>query len=348
MGGFGRGKDAFDAREFYRGLEHIHLAHRARFVDITVVVELAEDGAHAVISEPARVRRRRHEAAAQRVHLRKRRHPARVAEVVGELAAGERGTAHGLDGDEIGRRLAAQLVTHEGRHKSAEVAAAARAADDHVGIGVRLLHGGEAFETYHRLMEHDLIEHAAERVAQSLAVSRDLNGFGYGGAEAARSVVGMFGEHLPADGGGVRRRRDDLRAVHLHDRATLRLLLVGAAHHIDGEIESEITARHAERRAPLPRARLGGESLEPLLFCVVRLRDRAVELMAAAGVVTLELVIDLGRRVEIPLEAVRPDQRRGTVHLVEISDLVGDGDERVGVVELLPGEFGAEHRLQVL
>ena len=65
--------------------------------------------------------------------------------------------------------------------------------------------------------------------------------------------------------------------------------------------------------------------------------------MAAAGVVALELIVDMGRGVQLLLQAVGPHQGRGPVHFVEIADLLGDGDQGRVVVQLLLHQFPAEH-----
>ena len=71
--------------------------------------------------------RRRHEAVAERVHRHQGRHPHGVAVVVGVGAARERRARGGLGGDDARPRARAQ----EREHESAEVRAAADAADDH-------------------------------------------------------------------------------------------------------------------------------------------------------------------------------------------------------------------------
>ncbi|MPM76504.1 hypothetical protein SDC9_123502 [bioreactor metagenome] len=54
-------------------------------------------------------------------------------------------------------------------------------------------------------------------------------------------------------------------------------------------------------------ARLGGHALETLLFRVIGLGDGRVELVAAAGVAALELIIDFRGSLQLFLQAVGPD-----------------------------------------
>ena len=70
--------------------------------------------------------------------------------------------------------------------------------------------------------------------------------------------------------------------------------------------------------------------------------------MGTAGVVALEFVVDLRRGLQPLLEAVGPDQGRGAVHFVEIRDFLGDGNEGIGVVELLRHELLTEHGAELL
>ena len=70
--------------------------------------------------------------------------------------------------------------------------------------------------------------------------------------------------------------------------------------------------------------------------------------MAAGGIVAFKLVIDLRRCAELFLQAVGPDQRRRTVHLVEIADLLRDGDIRRVVVQLLLDQLVTENGAQIV
>ena len=195
-------------------------------------------------------------------------------------------------------------------------------------------------------MQHHLVQHAAQHIAGVGLGERHFHRLGDGGAQAAAGVVGVFRQHFPAHRRGVGGGRDDIRAVDVHERPALRFLLVGAAHHIHGEVQPEIAARHGERRAPLSRTRLGGDAGEPLLLGVVRLRDGAVELVRSAGVVALEFVVYLRGRVQIFFKTVRTHERGGTIHLVEVAHGRGDLDISVLVIQLLFCKLGAEHRLQ--
>lgn len=125
-------------------------------------------------------------------------------------------------------------------------------------------------------------------------------------------------------------------------------MLIGAFDHEHPAIQSQIGAGHAQGRAPLAGARLGGDAPQPLLLGVVRLCNGRVQLVAAGGVVALELVVDMGGGIQLLLQTVSANQRGRTVHLVEIPYFLGDRDIRGGIVQLLLHQLIAEHMGQLL
>ena len=346
MRALGSGQDALAAGELDRRLEDLGLLD-ARRAQIPVVIELGEHGAHAVIAQPARVVGRGHEPAAQRVHLGKGGDARRIAEVVGVLAAREGGAACGLDGEEVDVVFAFELLPHEGRDEAAQIGAAARAADDEIGLHAVFIERDLALLPDDGLMQQDVVEHGAQDIAAVGRLSRLFDGFGDGAAQRA-ARAGMFFQDLPARRRRHGRRRDDVRAVGADDLAAEGLLLVGDLDHIYIEVEPEVGARHRKGGAPLACARLRRDGGEPLLLRVVRLRRRRVELVRARRVVALEFIIDLGGRIEQLFKAVRTHERRGTVHLIEVPDLFGDLDELILIVELLIDALLAEYAAKVL
>ena len=158
----------------------------------------------------------------------------------------------------------------------------------------------------------------------------------------------MLGQDLAADLGRFAGRRRDRSAVHAHDLAPERLLLIRDLDHIHLAVQPQVGAGHRERRAPLARAGLGRHALQALLLGIVRLRDGAVELVAARGVVALELIVDLCRGAQALLQAVGAHKRRGAVHFVKVADLGRDRDLARVVVQLLADQLVAENRAQVV
>ena len=126
--------------------------------------------------------------------------------------------------------------------------------------------------------------------------------------------------------GGQRRAGHDLRAVGLHQDPPVRLLVVARADHVDLDLEPEERAGEGERAAPLPGAGLGRDALDARFLVVEGLRDGGVRLVAAGRADALVLVVDVGRRIERLLEAVRPVERAGPVQAVGVADLLGDLD----------------------
>ena len=129
--GFRGGDDALGGGEQPGRLEALDLVEGRRLDDAQRRAQ-ADHRGHAVVAQPAGVDARRHEAVAQREHLDQRRQLGRVAEVVAVLAAAHRRAGVRLAGHEADL-LAFQLVADEGEGQAGEVAAAAHAADHHVG-----------------------------------------------------------------------------------------------------------------------------------------------------------------------------------------------------------------------
>ena len=87
--------------------------------------------------------------------------------------------------------------------------------------------------------------------------------------------------------------------------------------------------------APLAGPGLGGDVGEALRGGVVGLRERGVQLVRAARVVALELVVDARGRAERALEVVRAAERARAVDLVHLAHRLGDLEVGGLVVELL-------------
>ena len=300
---FRRGDDALGARELQRRLEGGELRHRDR-LDHALVVELAHQRRHPVIAQAAGVQRRRHEAVAERVHLHQRRHADRVAEIVGVFPLGEARARGGLDGDDARLLFLRQLVGRERERQPREVGAAARAADDHVGLVVGLLELLLGLQADDGLVHEHVIEHAAERVLGVVARGGVFHRLADGDAERARRV-GILLEDLLARLRVRARARHDLRAPGLHHDPAIGLLLIRDLDHVDLALKPEELTGERQRRAPLARARLRRQSRDFFLLVVVRLRDRGVRLVAAGRAHALVLVVDARRGAERLLESPR-------------------------------------------
>jgi hypothetical protein len=112
---------------------------------------------------------------AEREHLDERGHLAGVAEVVLERPGGECRTGGRLDGEELDVLPTLGLVGDEGIGEARVVRAAADAPDDDVGRVLRFLHLQLRFLTDHRLVEQNVVQHAAERVLRVGILRRRLD-----------------------------------------------------------------------------------------------------------------------------------------------------------------------------
>ena len=170
-------------------------------------------------------------------------------------------------------------------------------------------------------------------------------------AERARAR-GVGGEHRAARVRVGARRGDHLRPPRLHHVAPVRLLVVADAHHVDLHVDAEELPGERERAAPLAGARLRRDPLHAGFLVVEGLRDRGVRLVAAGGAHSLVLVVDLRRRAERLLEAVRAIERRRPPQLVDVTHGPGDLDPALARHLLLDerhreerGEVGRADRL---
>ena len=345
MAGFRSRENAFSLGEELGGFEHLGLFHR-RCAHEALIIEFREDAAHAVVAEATSVVCRRDEARAERVHLGERADLAGIAEVVGVLTASEARAACRFHSENIVVGFATELFTDEWAHETTEVRTTAGATDDEVGLHAELVECSLGFETDHGLVQQHLVQHGTENVAVTRLLHGGFHGFRNGAAEATRGAR-EFGVDLLADFGGHGRRRGDACTVGAHHFAAERLLFVGNLHHIDLAVQSEEGGGHGKCRAPLACTRFGGHALETLLLGVVGLRNGGVELVATAGVVAFELVVDVRRGAKRLFQEVGADERGGAVHLVESQDVFGNFEVGGIVVEFLLDELVAEHGLQV-
>ena len=176
------------------------------------------------------------------------------------------------------------------------------------GLDAVFIEGRLGLETDDGLVQKDLIEYGAEHIAVAGIRDCDFHCFGDRAAERT-GRAGVLSEDLAAYICSVGRRRSDGSSVGAHDFAAERLLFVTHLDHEDFAVEVKIGTSHGQCCAPLAGTGLGGDAFEPLLLGVISLRDRGVELVASAGVVALELVVDVCRGLQLLLKAVSADQR---------------------------------------
>ena len=221
--------------------------------DLAEFEQMAEQRRRAVIAQSAGMNSGRNEIVAQCVHLDQRRQLRRVAVIVGERSLGQAGTGGRLHCDDP-RTLARQPVQHVRQREPAEIAAAAEAANHHLGLFSGLLHLQFGLLADHGLVQHHVVQHAAQRVIGVVVRGRILHCLADGDPQAARRI-GRCRQHAAA---GVRmfaRARKDFGAPGMHHHAAVGLLIVADAHHVHRAFEPKELARERERAAPLPGAR---------------------------------------------------------------------------------------------
>ena len=233
------------------------------------------------------------------------------------------------------------------RHRqSGKVRSAAGAGEDHVGLVVGQRHLLDGLEADDGLMQHDVVQYAAQRVLGVRVRGGDLDGLGDGDAQRAVGV-GMLGQDCASGLGLHARAGGDGRAEDLHQGAAVGLLVVADAHHEDLALHSEEGAGHGQRRAPLARAGLGGEALGAVLFVIKRLRDGGVRLVRAGRAYALVLVVDVGWGVESLLQTAGAEERRWTPLRVDLSHRAGNLDLALGA-DLLQDEAHGKERGEIV
>ena len=296
-----------------------------------------------MVAQPARVQRRRHEVVPQRVHGKERRHARGVAEVVAIHPACERRAGRGLRGEEPGGGVPAQPAADEREREAGEVRPPAHAPDHDIRLLARHRHLGERLLPDHGLVHAHVVEHRAERVVGVGIAGRHLHRLRDRDPERSGRVLGV----RPPGLGRVARRAVHGGAPRLHHRAPVRLLVVARADHVHDAVEVEQAAGERQGRAPLAIARLGRKPLQAGLLVLVRLRHRAVRLVGTSRRAALVLVVDVGRRIELALEAAGAEQRRRSPAPVHVAHLVRDLDLRIGG-DLLLDQAHREDRGEVV
>src|SRR5262249_13923166 len=112
-------------------------------------------------------------------------------------------------------------------------------------------------------------------------------------------------------------------------------------------LDPEELARERERRAPLPRARLGADAPDAFLVVVVGLGNRGVRLVAPGGRDALPLVVDARGPPERPLEPVRPVPPGRPPQTIDTTNGLGDIDPAL-LAHLLLDDLHREERSQIL
>ena len=197
-----------------------------------------------------------------------------------------------------------------GNAKPGEVAAAAHAADDHVGKVPGQLQLLLRLQADDRLVQHDVVQHAAERVLGVVAGDGRLDRLADGDAQAAGAIRDPAARIcrpalVSSEGLGV-----DLGAPDVHHRAAVGLLLVADLDHEDLALHVEQRAGEGQRGAPLAGPGLGGQAVDAFHLVVVRLGHGRVRLVAARRAVAFVLEVDPGRRLQRLFQVRRPHQRR--------------------------------------
>ena len=261
---------------------------------------------------------------AEGIHRHQGSKSGNIAEVVPELALGERGAGSRLDRHDADL-LALDLVVHERKADARQVASAAAAADHDVGIVARDLHLFLGLKPDHGLMQAYVVQHRAEGIVGVIVRGRVFHSLGNGEAEAARVVRVNF-EGLSSRVRDCRRTCMHRGTPRLHLDSPVGFLAIAHLHHVHRHVKSEKLARKRHGCPPLSGTRLCSDSLDPCLLIIKSLGDGCVRLVAARRAHALVFIIDLCRSAERLLEPVRAKERRGPPEGINVEHLFGNVD----------------------
>ncbi len=184
-----------------------------------------------MVAQAARMVGGRHKAMAKGIHLCQRRHLAGVAEIIRVFAACERRAGSRLNGKNLRVGFAGQFIAHIRCNQSAEVRAAARAADDDIRGFAQNIHCGLGFQANNGLVQQHLIEYRAEHIAVIIRGNSLFDGFRNGAAQRT-GRFGKLSEDFPSNFSGGRGGRRNIRVKYAHDGFAEGLLLIRALDHI--------------------------------------------------------------------------------------------------------------------
>eukprot|EP00906_Rhabdomonas_costata_P035760 RCo050234 len=310
---------------------------------------VADQRRHRVVPQPSGVLRAREEAVAQSVGLHQWSETGRVTEVVREFAAGDGGAGLGLHRDDPHRLggLLSQHLPDERKGQAGEVGASTYAGNNDVGVLASHGHLLNGLLADHRLVQHDVVQHAAQAVLSLGVLRGDLHGLGDGNAQAP-VTVGLLRANLAATLRAFRGTAEHLGTEALHVGLAVGLLQVRSRHLVDLHGKPKHASRVGEGAPPLPGPSLCGQPLGPRQLVVVGLGNRGVALVAARGADSLVLEVDVRRGAQDALQVVSPVQRAGAVQAVRISNLLGNRDVAIRGIELLADQLGREQGCKVL
>ncbi len=228
-----------------------------------------------------------------------------------------------LAGDEADL-AAGQLVAEEGERQAGKVAAASHASHHDVRIVLGQLHLFFRLQADDGLVQQDVVQHAAQRVAHTFLRDRRFHCLADRDTQAARAFRVLFQDRLAALRFHGRTRRD-LATPKVHHHPPIGLLVVAHLDHEDLTLHVEHLAGERQRGPPLARSGLRRQPLDAFHLVVVGLGNRGVGLVTARRTVALVLEVNPGGCAQGLLQPPGTHQRRGPPDGIDLTDFLGDG-----------------------
>ena len=196
-------------------------------------------------------------------------------------------------------------------------------------------------------MQQHLIEHTAQHIAVTLLCGSCLHCLRNGTAQASCRPRMLCKDFSP-DLGRLRGRWRHRSAIGTHNLTAEGLLFIRYLYHVNLTVQIKISTCHGKGCSPLSCSRLCGNTLQPLYFRIICLRNSRVQFMASTGVVSLKFVINLCRRLQLFFQTVCTNQRRGTVHFIETTDFLRNINVSIYVIQLLSDQLVTKNRAQLI
>ena len=238
------------------------------------------------------------------------------------------------------------FMPEEGERNSREIGTATETTDDYVGIFARHLHLLLSFEANNRLVQHHMIHHATQRIFAIRRLHRQFNSLRNRRAQTSL-IIRMCRQDVSPGTGTHTRRCNHLCSECLHDRTTVRFLMVADFHHIDSQFQTERLGCVGEGCAPLTGTCLSRNIRYAFLLAIISLRQSGVQFVRTDRADTFVLEIDMRWRIQCFFQTVGTDERCRTPNLIHVANFFGNFNPRISRIHFLLGSPFREQRVQV-
>ena len=242
--------------------------------------------------------------------------------------------------------FAVEFIINKREGQSGKIAAAAGASDNDIRVLADFFHLFFGFEADNRLVEHDVVQNAAQGIAgfAGFIGHRCFHRFADGNAQTAGRVRTLFKDLLAGLGFGAG-AGDAVCAPGRHHGFAVGFLVEADADHKHLAFETELGTGKGQGAAPLAGTGFGGQFFDAEFFVVICLGHRRIGLVAPGRTDAFIFIIDPGRRIQCFFKRIRSYQRAGTPDIVYPQNFFGNIDPALRA-DFLLDEIHREYRCQ--